>query len=57
MNLILLVASIICFAIATLLGFDVVTSQHILGWLSLGLLFLAASFLIGPAVAVVKRTE
>lgn len=51
MNLVLLVVAVVLFAIAALLGFDVVTGEHILGWISLGLAFFAASFLVPAVVA------
>jgi len=46
MNLLVLVLAILCFAVATLLGFGVFSGEHILGWLALGLAFFAASFLV-----------
>lgn len=54
MNLILLVLAIVCFVISALLGFDVFGGEHLLGWVSLGLVFFAASFL-APVVVAWRR--
>ena len=51
MNLLLLVLAILCELIAALIGFDVFDSSQILGWISLGLAFFAASFLVPAVVA------
>ena len=51
MNLVLLVIAVVLFCIGALLGFGVVSGEHILGWISLGLAFFAASFLVPAVVA------
>lgn len=56
MGAVLLLAAVVCFVIAALLGFGVFSGAHLLGWLALGLVFLAAHFLVGPVVEVVRRT-
>lgn len=43
MNLVLLLAAIVCAAVASLMGFDVIANTHALGWLSVAVaLFLVA---------------
>lgn len=46
MHIILLVAAVLAAFIATLMGFDVVDAKHVLGWLSLSILFLAVAGLV-----------
>ncbi len=46
MHVVLLVAAVLCGAIAALLGFGVFSGSHLLGWLSLAVTFLAASALV-----------
>ncbi len=57
MNLILLVASILLFCIAALLGFGVFDGSHILGWISAGLAAFAAAFLVPYGPVVARRSE
>ena len=44
---VLLIASLICAAVATILGFDWLTGGKYFGWLAASLFFLVASFLVG----------
>ncbi len=46
MSAVLLVLAVLCSAIAALLGFGIVTGEHVLGWLALGVTFGFASFLV-----------
>lgn len=46
MNVILLLAAVICCVIAALLGFGAFSGSHTLGWLALGAAFGWASFLV-----------
>ncbi len=53
MSLLLLVLALLCELVAALTGFDwLIHAQHVLGWVSLGLVFYLASLLVGPALAL-----
>ena len=57
MNLILLVLALLCEIVATLAGFDVlISAEHILAWISLGLVFWILSLLVGPVMGY-RRSE
>lgn len=46
LKVVLIVAAMVCFLVSALLGFDVaIHGPHVLGWLSAGLVFFAASTL------------
>lgn len=47
MSVILWLAALVAFVVAALLGFGVFSGAHAQGWLALGLVFVAAAFLVG----------
>lgn len=46
MHVIVLIAAVLAAFIATLMGFDVISAKHALGWLSASIFFLAIAGLV-----------